>query len=385
MDPSTICVSHGRHDEDDVVPPITVSSTYRANEDLTNQKVYARMEGSHAARDRAEEVLAALEGSGAKALLYSSGQAAMFAVLNRTKLDGARRVSFLGPHGYHGTPQIAEILGLEKIIPTACVDFEQALLPLDDNDVLWVETPNNPKCEVFDVEAAVKARDASGKKVKVCVDGTFAPPPVQRLLRCGADFVVHSTTKFLNGHSDALGGVVLFDASTAAGQDTAKKLSFERTVMGNVPGSLDAWLLLRSLKTLAVRLDRQCATALRLAAYLHENRASLGVTVVHHPSLPHCHGHDAVAKQMTSAGSLLAFELEDADAARVLHNHLSIIVGATSLGSVESLIEWRRRWDSKVPAGLLRLSVGLEAFEDLKADLLAGFEKAKAAAAAAKK
>eukprot|EP01059_Diplonema_ambulator_P021181 TRINITY_DN35221_c0_g1_i1.p1 TRINITY_DN35221_c0_g1~~TRINITY_DN35221_c0_g1_i1.p1 ORF type:complete len:349 (+),score=82.43 TRINITY_DN35221_c0_g1_i1:54-1100(+) len=345
MEFGTQCVHGYEKDCPDVVPPITTSVTFRSMEG--SGKVYSRMDGSQPVREKVESVLGRLEGG--SAVLYASGQAAAFSLL---RYLNPKRVAM--ENGYHGTGQVVDMLRITKV-PMKGLDT------LEQGDVLWLETPLNPTCEVFLLRDYTPLQ---AKGVVVCVDGTFAPPPVQFLLEEGADFVVHSSTKFLNGHSDAMGGVVVSKRTS-----DIEKLKVERMVMGNTPGTLDSWLLLRSLKTLEVRVRRQCETALRIVDFL---KAHPDVTKVHHPSLL---PRDAVAPQMRLHGAILSFETPFA---RTLPSHLTVFQNATSLGSVESLIEWRHRWDPKVSPSLLRISVGLEAPDDLVKDLAQALQAAKA-------
>ncbi len=322
----------------DVAPSIHVTTTFAA--DNPEGLVYSRE--SQPTRLRLEAVLGALEGG--TAAVYSSGQAATMAALMHYS---ARRVA-LGPGGYHGTRAALEALRVEPLPLEA---------PLVQGDVVWLETPRNPTAEVLDVEAhAARAHQAGAVLI---VDSTFATPVLLRPLSLGADLVMHSATKFLAGHSDALAGALV-----ARDPAVADALRRERTISGAVPGALETWLALRGLRTLPVRIRRQCETATRLAAWLAGR-----VPRVFHPSLPDHPGHAVALRQMSGPGAILAFDLGSEGAARALPRRLRLIREATSLGGVESLVDWRRRHDPHAPPGLLRLSVGLEDFDDLSADL----------------
>jgi cystathionine gamma-synthase len=256
-----------------------------------------------------------------------------------------------GYFGCHAAIQAFVPWGLEQVPLDA---------PLDRGDVLWLETPLNPTCELQDIAAhAARARAAGAWTV---VDGTFATPVLQRPLDLGADLVLHSSSKYLAGHSDALGGVLV--ARDAA---LAKRLRDARTVSGAIPGALETWLTLRGVRTLGLRVRHQTATATRLAAVLEPR-----VARVWHPSRPSHPGHALAQRQMRGPGPMLSIELATERQARELPGRLSLFRHATSLGGVESLIEWRRRVDPAAPPTLLRLSVGVEDAEDLAADLLAG-------------
>ena len=325
----------------DVAPPLHVSTTFDAEN--PEGLVYARTE--QPTRRRLEAVIGALEGG--EAVTFSSGQAATLAALLYFR---PARVA-IGRGGYHGTHAI-----LESLRP-----FGVQAVPLDaalgKGDLVWIETPKNPTCEIEDIAAhAARARAAGARLV---VDGTFATPVLQRPLALGADAVMHSMTKFLSGHSDALGGVLVVPAASAA-----EELRRARATSGSVPGALETWLTLRGIRTLGLRVRRQSETAARLAAWLEPR-----VGRVWHPSLPSHPGYELARRQMRGPGSILAVELESEDAARALPRRLSLFRDATSLGGVESLIEWRRKHDPEAPPALVRISVGLEDPEDLVADL----------------
>jgi cystathionine gamma-synthase len=328
----------------DVAPPIHVSTTFAAENDAG--LVYAR--NAQPTRTRLEAVLGALDGG--EAVVYASGQAATTAALLH---HHPRRVAIQrgGYHGTHAAIDALRLFGVEKV-------------PLDAEvgagDLVWLETPRNPTCEIQDIAAHAERARAAG--ARLVVDGTFATPVLQKPLLFGADLVMHSMTKFLSGHSDALGGVLV-----ARDPAVAERLRQERTVTGAVPGALESWLVLRGVRTLGVRVRHQSETATRLAAWLDGR-----VARVWHPSLPSHPGHALAKKQMRGPGPVLAIELESEAAARELPKHLRLFRDATSLGGVESLVDWRRKQDPEAPAALLRLSVGLEDADDLLADLERG-------------
>ncbi len=290
-------------------------------------------------------MLGALEGG--YAVTYASGQAAASAAL---AFHRPRRVA-MARGGYRGTHEAVAALrpwGVEEVPLDA---------PLGEGDLVWLETPRNPTCEIEDVTAHAERAHAAG--ARVVVDGTFATPVLQRPLALGADLVMHSMTKLLSGHSDALGGVLV--ARDAA---TAQALRDARTVSGAVPGALETWLVLRGVRTLGLRVRRQTETATKLAAWLEPR-----VARVWHPSLPYHPGHALAARQMSGPGPILSVELATEEAARALPGHLSLFADATSLGGVESLVEWRRKHDPQAPPTLVRLSVGVEEPDDLVRDL----------------
>lgn len=356
---------------EDVAAPMSLSTTFLTR-DSGGGHIYSR--DSTPTRNRAEFVLGSLEGTEeapVEAILYSSGLAASFAILSRYL---PKRVFITG--GYHGVHQV--ISQLQRISDGS--RFQKLLLPpvataaevLQPGDVVWIETPLNPTCEVRDIAGYVAAA-RQVEDVKVVVDGTFAPPPLQRPLALGADAVMHSVTKYLAGHSDALGGAVC-----VRDPKVAEELRKDRCEMGNTPGSMEAWLLLRSLRSVHVRVERQSASAAQLAKWLHgatpggdpsHPLAGL-VHAVHHPSLPSDPGHALARTQMPGGfGGCFALELTTEKAAFALPSKLSLFRAATSLGGVESLIEWRRRWDPAISPLLLRVSVGLEEPELLQMDL----------------
>jgi len=331
----------------DVAPPIHVSTTFEAGN--PSGLVYARTE--QPTRARLEAVLGALEGG--DAVVYASGQAATLAALSHYR---PRRVA-IEPGGYHGTHAAVESLASFGV---AKVALDSDLMP---GDLLWLETPKNPTCTLQDIAAhAARARAAGAHLV---VDSTFATPILQHPLPLGADLVMHSASKFLSGHSDALAGVLV-----ARERAVAVELRRARGVAGSVPGALETWLVLRGVRTLALRVRQQSESAARVAAWLEPR-----VRRVWHPSLPSHPGHALAGRQMRGAGPILSIELDSEAAARELPRHLRLFRDATSLGGVESLIEWRRKHDPEAPPTLLRISVGLEDAADLVADLDQGLSR----------
>ena len=231
---------------------------------------------------------------------------------------------------------------------------------LGEGDVVWLESPRNPDLRVPDVAGACAG------PADVVVDATFAPL-AQRLLDDDVACVVHSATKGLGGHSDLLGGVAITRCA-----DLADRLAWHRTAAGAAPGSLDCWLLLRSLRTLDVRVTRQSSSAQRVAEALE---ASGLLQRVLYPGLASHPDHAVAKRQMTSYGSILAVECRSEAAARALPEALTLFRSATSLGGVESLAEWRRKYDDAVSPLLVRLSIGLEDPDDLIEDLLSALRR----------
>ncbi|KAJ3368451.1 hypothetical protein GGF31_006412 [Allomyces arbusculus] len=373
--------------------------------DAPKPYIYSRM--ANPTLDRVEAVLGALEqhlGDEAHAVVYASGLAAMTAALHHAQ---PRRI--ITQLGYHGTfSGMAQIVrgraGPDADTPCAVIPLDVALaagVPLP-GDVLVVESPSNPWGTLPNLPALASWIKQT-KGTTLIVDATLAPPPLQNIRQiAGVDLVVHSATKFLGGHSDLLCGAVI-----ARDSHTAATLRRERTYLGAVPGNLETWLLLRSLRTVHLRVPAQAKTATQLATWLHAvangDVPGLEGTVakVHHASVVYAHDVADSDDPLTAApssvahslfptgqwGSVMSVELASRVAARALPHLVAYGCAATSLGGVESLLEWRWQHDKTVPDTLVRVSVGLEDFEDLKADwtraLLAAKDVAEAVAAEA--
>lgn len=277
-----------------------------------------------------------------------------------------------GYHGCHGViTLLSKLTGLTTVPLTA--DFEKELQP---GDVVHVETPLNPTGEARDLASfAERARKVGAW---LSVDATFAPPPLMRPFELGADIVMHSGTKYFGGHSDMLAGVLAVNPKHA---DWIDKLRAERLVLGSVMGSLEGWLGVRSLRTLEIRVRKQSKDAEELVKWLAEEakeggKASDLVLQVKHASLQKEDLEQGwLKKQMPNGfGPVFAVYMKDEDYARRLPSKLELFHHATSLGGVESLVEWRAMTDATVDRRLLRFSIGLEGFEDLRDDLVKGFE-----------
>lgn len=320
--------------------------------------IYSRESSPNAAR--IEAVLSAV--LGAPTLVYASGLAALHALFVHLN-PGAIAI---GP-GYHGAHAVVALLA--RLTGLKVLTLEQ-LDQLQKGDVVHVETPVNPTGEARNLRYYVqKARE---RGALVTVDATFAPPPLQDPFALGADAVMHSGTKYFGGHSDMLLGTV-----STVHADWVPRLREDRAVLGATAGSLEGWLGLRSLRTLELRVTRQSATAERLVRWLEDARRDANgpasvVVEVRHASLQTEHW---VREQMPRGfGPVFAVLLQSEEQARRLPSKLALFHHATSLGGVESLIEWRAMSDETVDRRLLRVSVGVEDFEDLRDDLLAGFE-----------
>ncbi|MET1006828.1 MAG: PLP-dependent aspartate aminotransferase family protein [Propionibacteriaceae bacterium] len=308
-----------------------------------------------------EDTIGALEGG--RALTYATGMAAVHAVLELLPPQGTLVLPYNCYLGVASAAQErAEKYGL-VLRQVDVADTAAVLAAAEGADMVWLESPTNPTIEVADLPALGAA--LAGVTTFV-VDNTFATPLLQRPLETGADIVLHSATKFMSGHSDALlGAVVLRDSDT----ETFDRLHGTRSLHGATPGTLEAYLVLRGIRTLAVRLAQAQANAGILAERLAAHPA---IHRVRYPGLTDDPGHDVAARTMGGFGSLLSVELADGDAAEEFIAAADIWVFATSLGGVESTFERRRRWPGELPSvpdGLVRLSVGIEHVEDLWADL----------------
>lgn len=294
-----------------------------------------------------EDVVSELEGG--RSLVFASGMAAVSAVTSLVDAGGVvvvPHIAYSGVHALLRQEQAAGRITVRRVDPFDDRAYAQAV---DGADLVWLESPSNPLVDVLDLSRMVRsARDAGARTV---VDATFATPLRLRPLdpSIAADVSLHSATKLMSGHSDVLLGVV-----SVTGDGLHERLDARRRYSGGVPGPMEAWLALRGLRTLHVRLDRAEATATELTARL---RAHAHVSGVRYPGF----------------GTMLALELPDAERADAVVAALRLWVATTSLGGTESTVERRRRWPEEspqVPEGLLRLSVGLEDVEDLWSDLL---------------
>lgn len=380
--PATLAVVAGRparEPEAPVNPPVVLSSTYvGTTPPVDGELVYARL-GTETWRPL-EETLAQLEGARQPGLVFASGMAAISAVLALVPPGGAVVVP---RHAYHATLAAATELGQRSGVDVRTVDIAEtdavvAALRGDllgsgrPADLLWVESPTNPMLEVADLPALVAA--ARETACLVAVDNTFATPMGQRPLLLGADVVVHSVTKYLSGHSDVVLGAVLTDHLRLR-----HRLLGTRSLGGAVAGPWEAWLALRGVRTLALRVERSQASALELARRLEAHPA---VADVRHPGLASHPQHARAAAQMAGFGSVIALRpAGGVRAAEAVVDAVRLWVPATSLGGVESSLERRRRFPTEaptVPEDLLRLSVGIEDVEDLWADLDQALRRAAA-------
>jgi cystathionine gamma-synthase len=352
-----------------VVPPIFQTSTYAQDAVGSPRLGYEYSRTSNPTRDALQECLAALE-AGRRGLAFASGLAAEDTVLRTVCRPGDHVV--IPDDAYGGTyrlfARVAERWGLSwTAVRVSDVDAVRAAVT-DRTRMVWVETPTNPLLGIADIAAL--AGLAHEHDALLVVDNTFASPYLQQPLVLGADIVVHSTTKYVGGHSDVVGGALVV-ADDGLGQE----LAFHQNAMGGVNGPFDAWLTLRGLKTLAVRMDRHCDNAERVVEFLSRQPAVAGVL---YPGLPEHPGHEVAAKQMRRFGGMVSFRAAGGEQHAVeICNRANLFVLGESLGGVESLIEHPGRMTHlsaagsplEVPADLVRLSVGIETADDLLADL----------------
>jgi cystathionine gamma-synthase len=352
-----------------VVPPIYQVSTYKQDGIGGLRGGYEYSRTANPTRAALEECLAALEG-GARGLAFASGMAAEDTFVRTVCRPGDHVV--IPGDAYGGTYRLFDKVlrpwGVEYT-PVSLADIaavRAAMRP--QTKAVWVETPTNPLLGIADIAAL--AQVAHGAGALLLVDNTFASPYLQQPLALGADVVVHSTTKYLGGHSDVLGGALVV-VDTGLGE----RLAFHQNAIGAVAGPFDAWLTLRGIRTLGVRMDRHCANAAAVAEMLVRHRR---VAEVRYPGLPGHPGHEIAVKQMRGFGGMVSFRLTGGeDAAVAACERATLFTLGESLGGVESLIEHPGRMTHasaagsplEVPADLVRLSVGIEDVDDLLRDL----------------
>ncbi len=350
-----------------VVPPIHLATTY-AQDDVGRHRGFEYSRSGNPTRTVLETALATLEGA-AYGFAFASGMAAEDAVL-RTLAPGDHVV--IPNDAYGGTYRLVARVHQAQGIAFNAVELADASAVAGsirpETRLVWVETPSNPLLQVADL--ATLAELAHSREALLVVDNTFATPYLQQPLSLGADVVVHSTTKYLGGHSDVVGGFV-----ATADEALAERIGFLQNATGAVPSPFDCYLVLRGLKTLAVRLDRQCQSALAVARFLETHEQ---VARVHYPGLESHPGHDLAKAQMRDFGAMVSFTLRGGEPAALdVAASTGIFTLAESLGAVESLIEHPARMTHLSAAGsalevdpaLVRLSVGLETVEDLLDDL----------------
>ncbi|KAI9729315.1 MAG: hypothetical protein M1834_006986 [Cirrosporium novae-zelandiae] len=373
-------------DVPDVAPPIHVSTTFRypenpeelvplrapdetltspptsKNSGLTTPHVYSRHTAPNTTR--LETLLSTLLHG--RVLTYTSGLAALHAAL-----------VFLNPkriaigHGYHGCQGVVELH--QKLTNCSILDLDCPADSLGEGDVIHLETPINPTGEAFDIKHY--ADKAHSRGAYLIVDSTFAPPPLQDPFALGADIVMHAGTKYIGGHSDMLCGILAVKSV-----EWQKQLLLERLVLGSVMGSLEGWLGVRSLRTLELRVKRQSTNATNLVQWLHGQLTSPTPNVTNTVLAKIAHASLQTSemawleKQMPNGyGPVFSIWMKNEELARHLPSRLGLFMHATSLGGVESLIEWRTMTDSTQDVRLLRISVGVEDWEDLRDDFEGAF------------
>ncbi len=353
-----------------VVPPIYQVSTYKQDGVGGLRGGYEYSRSANPTRTALEECLAAVEG-GRRGLAFASGLAAEDTLLRTLCAPGDHVV--IPGDAYGGTYRLFDRVqsrwGLEHTPAGGPgVDAFRAAIQPGRTKVVWVETPTNPLLGIADIAAVAEITHEAG--AVLVVDNTFASPYLQQPLALGADAVVHSTTKYMGGHSDVVGGALVL-----ADDELGERVAYHQNAMGAVAGPFDAWLVLRGIKTLGVRMDRHCANAERVVEMLTSHRA---VTAVHYPGLPDHPGHEIAAKQMKAFGGMVSFQVVGGeDAAIEICNRAKVFTLGESLGGVESLIEHPGRMTHasvagsplEVPGDLVRLSVGIESVDDLVEDL----------------
>jgi cystathionine gamma-synthase len=350
-----------------VVPPINLSTTF-AQPAVGEHHGWEYARSGNPTRDALEACLASLEG-GRRAFAFASGLAAEDAVLRQVS-PGDRIV--LGTDAYGGTYRLIDKIYGPAGYPWTAADLTDPAA-LDRNwppgtRLIWAETPTNPAMAIVDIAAVAELAHHHG--ARLVVDNTFATPYLQQPLSLGADVVVHSTTKYLGGHSDVVGGGVVTDDA-----ELAEGIGFVQNAAGAVPSPFDCYLVLRGVRTLGVRMDRHCDNARAVVDLLVEHPA---VERVLWPGLPDHSGADVAKRQMRDAGGMVSFIVRGGEAAALrLAGRTRLFILAESLGSVESLIEHPHRMTHAsaagsalaVDPGLVRLSVGIETAVDLVADL----------------
>jgi cystathionine gamma-lyase/cystathionine beta-lyase/cystathionine gamma-lyase/homocysteine desulfhydrase len=375
---STICIHAGQVPDPStgaIITPIYQTSTY-VQDALGQHKGYEYARTQNPTRSALEANIAAIEG-GRAAFAFASGMAAEGAVM--TLLQSGDHV-VVTDNTYGGTYRLFERVLRKYQLDFTYVDtsdlsqIESAIRP--STKMLFVETPTNPVLRLTDLRAACTLAHSRG--VFVVVDNTFASPYVQRPIELGADLVVHSTTKFLNGHSDSVGGIVV-----ATRDDHIEWLRFVQNAEGAILGPMDAWLVLRGTKTLPIRMERHNANAQALAEFL---AAHARVRHVHYPGLATHPQHELATRQMRGFGGLISLQLGSLENARIVLNAVRLMALAESLGGVETLISHpatmthgsvpaERRQEIGITDDLIRISVGIEDVEDLIADITQALDR----------
>lgn len=338
--------------------PISLNATYYQGQRV----VYGRE--TNETWEQLEEALGSLEGG--HALIYSSGQAAIHAAISSV---GPSSTLYVGEDTYNGTRRLAALLEQEGRLSWRSVSSDELsahvfLKGAKEGDVLIFESPSNPALNIYDIATVARACREAG--VTTVFDNTFSTPLLQCPLQLGVDVVVHSTTKFIGGHSDALGGAVVI-----ADGERYNSYRLRRTLFGPIPGPFEAFLTLRGLKSLSPRLRVSCESAIEAARFLVSR---FGEGAVRYPGLPSDPGHAIASRQMKGFGAIVTLDLGSQGRAETFLGALRLFHLATSLGGVESLAERRQKhtFEDGIPPGLIRLSIGVEATLDVLEDLERG-------------
>ncbi len=365
----TRAVHAGRHIDPAtgaVTPPIHLSTTFERSPEGDYPLGYSYSREDNPNRHALEECLASLEG-GKHAICFSSGLAVVTALVQG--LEPGDHI--IAPDDvYWGLRKvIGEVFGRSGIETsyvdmTNIDDFHAALRPA--TRLVWIETPSNPLMKVTDLTSIAALARLAGPNILTVCDGTFATPVLQQPLDCGIDMVAHSTTKYLGGHSDVIGGALIARQENYLFERARKSQRYG----GSVPSPFDCWLTLRGIDTLPWRVRAQSENAMRVACFLDQHRA---VEKVHYPGLPAHPGHQVAARQMSMFGGMLSFQVKGGrEAALGVAAQCKLFIRATSLGGAHSLIEHRASVEgpaTRTPQNLLRVSIGLEHADDLIADL----------------
>jgi cystathionine gamma-synthase len=353
-----------------VIPPIYATSTYKQDGVGGLRGGYEYSRSANPTRTALEGALAAVE-EGERGFAFASGLAAEDTLLRALCSPGDHAV--IPDDAYGGTFRLFEKVAVpwgltHSPAPVDDIDAVRAAIRPGRTKLVWIETPTNPLLSIGDIEALAAVAHEAG--ALLVVDNTFASPYLQQPLRLGADIVVHSTTKYVGGHSDVVGGALV-----VRDLEVAEKVGFHQNAMGAVPGPFDCFLTHRGLKTLAVRMDRHCDNAERIADFL-ASHPKVGEVI--YPGLETHPGHEVAQRQMKRFGGMVSFRCKDGEEAALrVCDRAEVFLLGESLGGVESLIEHPGRMthasvagtDLEVPADLVRLSVGIETADDLVADL----------------
>jgi cystathionine gamma-synthase len=364
-----------------VIPPVYFTTTFVQDGIGGFRGGYEYARGGNPTRTALETLLAGLEG-GDRGFSFASGLAAEDTLLRAILTPGDHVL--MGNDVYGGSHRLVSRAFIPWGVSLSTVemgdlDAVRAAIRPDATKVVWLETPSNPLMKITDIAAVAELAHAVG--AIVVVDNTFASPYLQQPLALGADVVVHSTTKYLGGHSDVLGGaVVLNEATQVSGESLAEKVAFLQFGVGAVSGPMDAWLTIRGIKTLAVRMDRHSSNAQTIAERLVGHPK---LTRVYYPGLPDHPGHDLAARQMRSFGGMISVQLADGATARRFAESMRLFQLAESLGGVESLVCYPAEMTHasvkgtslEVPETVVRLSVGIEGVDDLLGDILGALDR----------